>query len=74
MARQRPTTRDALLLAVCDSPDDDAPRLVFADWLDENGHDVERAWAEFIRLQCAAAVRKSSFRRTNAFARSIRTR
>src|SRR2546423_208668 len=34
------------------SPDDDAPRLVYADWLDENGQ-PERA--EFIRLQCELA-------------------
>lgn len=27
----------ALLKAVCDSPEDDLPRLAYADWLDENG-------------------------------------
>ena len=43
------TEREALLRAVCENPDDDTPRLVFADWLDENG-EPERA--EFIRLQC----------------------
>lgn len=32
--------------------DDDTPRLVFADWLQENG---DEARAEFIRIQCAAA-------------------
>jgi uncharacterized protein (TIGR02996 family) len=35
-----------------DEPDDDGPRLMYADWLDENGQ-PERA--EFIRLQCALA-------------------
>ena len=44
--------RDALLKAVCDNPDDDTPRLVFADWLDE--HD-EPDRAEFIRLQIEIA-------------------
>jgi uncharacterized protein (TIGR02996 family) len=39
---------DALLAAVLAAPDDDAPRLVYADWLDERGR-PERA--EFIRLQ-----------------------
>ena len=34
------------------SPDDDSPRLVFADWLDEHG---ESARAEFIRVQCELA-------------------
>src|SRR5262245_19778622 len=38
----------AFLAAIHEAPNDDAPRLVFADWLDENGH-PERA--EFIRVQ-----------------------
>jgi uncharacterized protein (TIGR02996 family) len=38
--------REALLRAVCENPDDDLPRLVFADWLEEQG-ELERA--EFIR-------------------------
>jgi uncharacterized protein (TIGR02996 family) len=33
-------------------PADDAPRLIFADWLDDHG---EAARAEFIRLQCRLA-------------------
>ena len=40
--------REALLKAVCENPDDDTPRLVFADWLQENG---EEERAEFIRVQ-----------------------
>jgi uncharacterized protein (TIGR02996 family) len=43
------TERDAFLKAIRDSPDDDTPRLVFADWLTENG---EESRAEFIRVQC----------------------
>jgi uncharacterized protein (TIGR02996 family) len=46
------TERDAFLAAVLESPDDDTPRLIFADWLEENG-DPERA--EFIRAQCDLA-------------------
>jgi uncharacterized protein (TIGR02996 family) len=46
------TEREALLAAVCEHPDDDTPRLVFADWLDEHG---EPDRAEFIRLQCLRA-------------------
>ncbi|MEK6235019.1 MAG: TIGR02996 domain-containing protein, partial [Planctomycetales bacterium] len=38
----------AFLREVCDNPLDDAPRLIFADWLEERG-DVR---GEFIRLQC----------------------
>ena len=41
--------RAELLRTVIESPDDDAPRLVFADWVEEHG-EPERA--EFIRLQC----------------------
>ncbi len=29
--------RDAMLAAILADPDDDGPRLVFADWLDERG-------------------------------------
>jgi uncharacterized protein (TIGR02996 family) len=36
------------LRATAKNPDDDTPRLVFADWLDEHGHHPR---AEFIRLQ-----------------------
>src|SRR2546423_107539 len=35
------------------NPDDDTPRLVFADWLGEQG---ETGRAEFIRLQCRRAT------------------
>ncbi|MEO2088149.1 MAG: TIGR02996 domain-containing protein [Gemmataceae bacterium] len=44
--------REAFVAAVAASPEDDLPRLVFADWLDENG-DPERA--EFVRVQCELA-------------------
>jgi len=46
------TARDALLAAIAANPDDDLPRLVFADWLEENGNS-ERA--EFIRVECESA-------------------
>ncbi len=41
-----------LLQAIVENPEDDTPRLVYADWLEENG-DPERA--EFIRVQCDLA-------------------
>ena len=41
------------LRAICEDPDDDAHRLIYADWLDDHG-DADRA--EFIRLQCALAL------------------
>jgi uncharacterized protein (TIGR02996 family) len=42
------------LLQECkENPEDDTPRLVLADWLQENGRDAEvRARGEFIYLQC----------------------
>ncbi len=46
---------DAFLRAILDNPDDDAPRLIYADWLEEHG-DPEQA--EFIRVQIALAARK----------------
>lgn len=46
------TEEQALLAAVRAAPDDDLPRLVYADWLDERGRGVR---AEFIRLQCRIA-------------------
>src|SRR5262245_7614105 len=44
--------RRAFLDAIRAEPDDDASRLIFADWLEENG---EGERAEFIRLQIALA-------------------
>jgi uncharacterized protein (TIGR02996 family) len=41
--------RVAFLRAIAEHPDDDLPRLVYADWLDEHG---DPARAEFIRVQC----------------------
>ena len=46
------TEREALMRNVIERPDDDLPRLVLADWLDE--HD-EPERAEFIRVQCEVA-------------------
>lgn len=41
-----------LLDAIKAAPGDDAPRLIYADWLEENG---QEARAEFIRVQVALA-------------------
>ena len=45
------THDDAFLQAIIECPDDDAPRLIYADWLDERGDPR----GEFIRVQCALA-------------------
>lgn len=44
--------REALTRAVAADPDDDLPRLVFADWLDEHG---EAGYAAFVRAQVELA-------------------
>ena len=42
------------------NPDDDTPRLIFADWLEERGGRENTARAEFIRVQCRLPVVVSS--------------
>ena len=43
------TQGDGFIRAITENPDDDALRLVYADWLEERGNPR----GEFIRLQCA---------------------
>ena len=43
------THEEAFLEAIREAPDDDGPRLIFADWLEERGDPR----GEFIRVQCA---------------------
>jgi uncharacterized protein (TIGR02996 family) len=45
-------SREAFLNTIRHDPDDDLPRLVYADWLEEQGDDAR---AEFIRVQCELA-------------------
>jgi uncharacterized protein (TIGR02996 family) len=49
------STTKALLATIIANPQDDTARLVYADWLQENG-DEDRA--EFIRVQCALAQKR----------------
>jgi uncharacterized protein (TIGR02996 family) len=44
---------NAFLQAILADPDDDTPRLIYADWLEECGGNP--AYAEFIRVQCTLA-------------------
>ncbi len=44
--------REPFLKAIIDRPEDDLPRLVYADFLEETG---DEARAEFIRVQCELA-------------------
>lgn len=43
--------RAAFLTAILEQPHEDTHRLVFADWLQEQGNENDRQRAEFIRLQ-----------------------
>lgn len=45
----------SFLSAIKECPEDDTPRLILADWLDDNGDPYR---AEFIRLECKLASKK----------------
>ena len=48
-----PSIAENFLTDIIEHPDDDTPRLIYADWLEEHGTtDAERERGEFIRLQC----------------------
>jgi uncharacterized protein (TIGR02996 family) len=51
MTTQVEAERTGLLRSILERPDDDTPRLIFADWCEDNG---EADRAEFIRAQMAA--------------------
>jgi uncharacterized protein (TIGR02996 family) len=46
------TNRNSFIRSIIAAPEDDAPRLIYADWLDEHG-EPERA--DFIRTECRLA-------------------
>src|SRR5262245_26236867 len=50
-------TEEAFLAALRERPDDDATRLIFADWLEERGDEESRLKAEYIRVDCKVAAR-----------------
>ncbi len=57
---------DAFVHSILDNPDDDTPRLVFADWLEEHGRESH---AELIRVQCELARLPRRGREPNVKAR-----
>jgi uncharacterized protein (TIGR02996 family) len=54
------TPEDGFLADICEHPEEDAPRLVYADWLDDHG---EPDRAEFIRVQVELASLRPGRRR-----------
>jgi uncharacterized protein (TIGR02996 family) len=49
------THEDVFLQDILEGPDDDAPRLIYADWLLDRGEPASAARGELIHLQCALA-------------------
>jgi uncharacterized protein (TIGR02996 family) len=65
------TEQDALLQAVCDAPEEDPPRLVYADWLEEH---ADPDYASFIRLQIQIARTPSESRKRDPERDELRAR
>jgi uncharacterized protein (TIGR02996 family) len=58
---------DAFLRAILEEPDDDAPRLIYADWLEERGDPL----SDLLRFQCGlAALPEADPRRLEFLARA----
>lgn len=67
------TKRPALIEAILRAPDDDGPRLVCADWFEEQGGEADVARAEFIRSQVLRARLAADDPRQRAmYARELR--
>ncbi|HEX3148978.1 MAG TPA: TIGR02996 domain-containing protein [Gemmataceae bacterium] len=64
------TDADALLQSILAAPDDDAPRLIYADWLDEHG-DADRA--AFIRAQIELACTRPNHSKHDSLVQIERT-
>jgi uncharacterized protein (TIGR02996 family) len=65
------TDRDALYRAILISPTDDAPRLVYADWLDEHG---DPDWAALIRAMIRLPAATAYFFPLNSASRMTSAR
>lgn len=66
------TDEQALLAAVRAHPDDDTPRLVFADWLDERAQGDDAARAALIRVQCRLETLPPSGRERRAAEKEVK--
>ncbi len=62
-------TEDDLLDAVAEAPNDDGPRLVYADWLQQHADEARRAYGEFIALSCTTVRPKPTRKINELFAR-----
>jgi uncharacterized protein (TIGR02996 family) len=50
----------AFLDDIIEHPDDDTPRLIYADWLEDQGNPSSRARAELIRVQCQLSANRGT--------------
>lgn len=57
------TTENTFLAAILADPEDDLPRLVYADWIEERGRAADVARAEFIRAGCELAKLEATLSR-----------
>jgi uncharacterized protein (TIGR02996 family) len=57
------TQDEAFLEAIREQPDDDAPRLIYADWLEEHGGHACSVRAQFIPVQCEPEQQRHHDRR-----------
>src|SRR5262245_13310236 len=57
-------TEEGFLRALQEKPDDDATRLIYADWLDEQGDQPSKTKSEYIRLDVQLAPLKEGVRGT----------
>jgi uncharacterized protein (TIGR02996 family) len=55
-------TEQDWLNAIKAEPDNDLPRLAYADWLDERGHEGDADRAMFVRVQCRLAALRAGAR------------
>jgi len=69
MAAPIPSEQAALLRAIVANPDDDTTRLVYADWLQENGDTPQ---AGFIRVSITLAGMKKTDKKWPPFAKRLR--
>lgn len=58
----------AFIRQICEQPEDDTVRLVYADWLDEHGEPV---WAEFVRVQVELAKMPPPHREETLMGRGV---
>jgi uncharacterized protein (TIGR02996 family) len=62
----------AFLNAILANPEDDAPRLVYADWLDERGDPASEAKAAFLRATASLALPGGRIRKWRRLCHSAR--